>query len=69
MDTASERPGEDLDIAEIELEMALEHRAEILRQNGGERTCEYGDIFRDDIRDLIAEVRRCRAVIKKLTEL
>lgn len=50
----SERPGEDRDIAEIELEMVLEHRAEILRRSGGERTCEYGDIVRDDIRDLVA---------------
>ena len=63
-----ERPESDLDIAEIELEMVLEHRAAILRQNGGVRTCEYGDIFRADIRDLIAEVRRCRAVVKKPTE-
>ena len=50
-----------LDGAIDELQELLYWRAEILRIHGHERSCDYGSMARDEIREKITEVRRLRA--------
>lgn len=53
-----------LEAALIDLRWMLEDRAELLRELNGERSCQYGGISRDTIREQVAKVRELRKIAK-----